>query len=435
MENRSFPIKSATVCPLKWEWSTLFLYMGTTNSCHRTSLSYLEPGEIANFHNTPEKLRQRNIMLKGEWPQRGTGCEYCRDIEDAGGMSDRTTNLELCKVDPEYSKLIPVELFNKTEYVKVTPTILEVYFTNRCNMSCIYCGPDFSTQWLHENKIYGQPEHHTTRLNWEKSKTLDQEYDERLKEFWKWLSTYYKHLRMFNVLGGEPLYQKETEDAIKFWYDHPNPELHLKITSNLKVNQSKFRYIIKELSRLYYRKKCKSVGIIASLDCWGPEAEYIRTGFDFKTWQDNFEDLIFKNQWANVSINSTINALSIKTMAELIRKVNYWNKKRSQIHTNINKTSSLSIVFNLLQGPQFMHAGIFPKGFFDNEFTEIISILPNESNWESANLTYMQGLWKVIEAKEYDPKLILKLKEFLNEMDRRRGTNWREIFPWLVETK
>jgi len=308
-----------------------------------------------------------------------------------------------------------------------------VYFTNRCNMSCIYCGPDFSTQWLLENRKHGVLNHHMKRLQWERAEVLDREYSERLETFWKWLTANHHHLKMFNVLGGEPFYQSETIDAIKFWYDHPNPDLHVKITSNLKVSPGKFRDILGELNKLYTGKKCKSVGIIASLDCWGPQAEYIRTGLDLKNWQTNFEHLIFENPWANVSINCTMNALSIKTMPDLIRKVNEWNKKRDVIIKDQPNASSLTIVFNLLQGPAFMHAGIFREGFFDNEFNHIITLLPARNRWELANVEYMKGLWRVIDAKEYNPAFISELKNYLDEMDRRRLTNWKEVFPWLME--
>lgn len=372
-------------------------------------------------------------MLNGNWPERGNGCEYCKDIEDAGGMSDRTTNIALSNTDEEYQKLVPVELLQNPLATHITPSILEVYFTNRCNMSCIYCGPDFSTQWLNENNKYGQPEHHGTRLNWEKAHVLNSQYEERLAEFWKWLGANYLSLKMFNILGGEPFYQRETEEAIKFWYDNPNPDLHLKITSNLKVSPDKFRYIIKELGKLHTHRKCKSVGIIASLDCWGPEAEYIRTGLDLNAWQPNFEYLIYENLWANVSINSTMNALSIKTMPQLVRNVNEWNRQRDILIGGREGYSQLTLVFNLLQGPAFMHAGIFREGFFDNEFNDIVSLLPARNNWEQANVTYMTGLRRVIDAKEYNPAQIQQLKEFLHELDRRRGTNWQQVFPWLVD--
>jgi organic radical activating enzyme len=406
--------------------------MGTTNSCHRTALSQLSPAETGNFHNTTEKINQRRLMLNGGWPERGKGCEYCRDIEDAGGMSDRTTNLKLCGSDPEYRKLIPAELLRDPKLLEVTPTILEVYFTNRCNMSCIYCGPDFSTQWLAENKQYGRLEHHGARLNWDRAKVLDAEYQTRLTEFWKWLETHHATLKMFHILGGEPFYQQETLDSIKFWYDHPNPDLHLKIVSNLKVPPGKFRKILRELKTLHSDNKCKSVGIVASLDCWGKQAEYIRTGLDLTNWQQNFEHLIYENTWANVSINSTMNALSIQTMPDLIRKVNTWNEIRDGIIGHRQDTPSLNIVFNLLQGPEFMHAGIFREGFFDESFRQIVHLLPARNDWELANIEYMKGLWKVIDAKPHNPNFIGQLKGYLDEMDRRRDTNWHEVFPWLT---
>lgn len=394
----------------------------------------MEPEQTATFHNTAEKIRQREIMLNGGWPERGNGCEYCRDIESAGGMSDRLTNLKLLDIDAEYKKLIPQELFNNPAAVSTTPTMLEVYYTNRCNMSCIYCGPNFSTKWLKENELYGSMDHHANSVDPEKAKKLDMEYQQRLTSFWGWLEKNYKSLRIFNILGGEPFYQAETEDTIRFLYDHPNPELNLKITSNLKVGKEKFRYLIQELKKLHTQNKCRSVGIIASLDCWGREIEYIRHGLNLNAWLENYEYLVYHNAWANVSINCTINALSVKSMADLLRNFKQWQEKRTKINSYMKNIPQLSIVFNLLQGPRFMHAGIFPKGFFDEAFNEIISLLPNRNHWEKANVEYMEGIWKTIDSAPYNPALIQSLKLFLDEIDRRRKGNWRETFPWLTLT-
>lgn len=107
-------------------------------------------------------------------------------------------------------------------------------------------------------------------------------------------------------------------------------------------------------------------------------------------------------------------------------------RKRDGIIATRSDASSLNIVFNLLQGPDFMHAGIFRPGFFDDDFRQIADLLPNRNEWESANIAYMHGLWKVIDAKPYNPFYIEKLKAYLTEMDRRRGTRWPETFPWLI---
>ena len=43
----------------------------------------------------------------------------------------------------------------------------------------------------------------------------------------------------------------------------------------------------------------------------------------------------------------------------------------------------------------------------------------------------MQGIANDILKAEINKTEILKLKTFLDEKDRRRGTNWKQIFPWL----
>lgn len=430
----TFPVKSETACLLKWGWSTLFLYTGKSNSCHRTSLSELSAEGIAKFHNTPAKLEQRRIMLEGGWPERGNGCEYCLDIETAGGMSDRKTNLAMLEVSDDFQELIPPELLVDPAALEVTPTMLEVYFTNRCNMACVYCGPNYSTLWVSENKRFGTPDHHGgSGVNWTTAQSLDREYPEKLRQFWQWMEEHSGSLRMFHVLGGEPFYQDETEQTIRFWYDHPNPRLHLKIFSNLKVDQEKLRYLMGEMKKLRDERRCKSVGIIASLDCWGPEQEYVRSGLNLSDWAQRYEYIIFEHPWANVSINSTVNALSIKTMPELLRRVRAWDERRQRMFDGVPGVEQLSLVFNMLLGPPFMHAGIFPEGFFDAEFREIVALLPSRSQWEQANVEYMKGIWSTVNATLHDPGLIAALKGFLDEMDRRRQTDWRLTFPWLAE--
>jgi hypothetical protein len=371
-------------------------------------------------------------MLEGRWPERGDGCEYCSDIEAAGGMSDRKTNLALLEADDDFVQLIPPELFANPTAVEVTPTMLEVYFTNRCNMSCVYCGPNYSTLWVGENKRFGTPHHHESSVNWKRAEDLDREYPDRIRQFWQWMEAHSASLRMFHVLGGEPFYQKETEDAIRFWRDHPNPNLHLKIFSNLKVEPEKLAFLVQELKKLRSTGCCKSVGIIASLDCWGREQEYVRWGLNLQDWSARYEYLIFEHPWLNVSINSTINALSVKTMPELLRRVLLWDMRRGEKYGGHDGIEQLSLVFNMLMGPPFMHAGIFPSGFFDAEFEEIVSLLPSRNPWETANVEYMHGIWKRVNATPYNAELIASLKGFLDEMDHRRQTNWRNVFPWLT---
>ena len=134
------------VCLWKWTWSTIRLMEGTTNSCHRVKSDKLSPDTYKDFHNTPTKLQHREKMQKGIWP--GDGCEYCKNIEDSGGLSDRK------EVNSD-TLFAPVELKENPNAVNLTPKIVEVYFNNLCNLNCIYCSGKYSTLWEAEENKFG----------------------------------------------------------------------------------------------------------------------------------------------------------------------------------------------------------------------------------------------------------------------------------------
>ena len=121
MAKKIFPIRTATSCQLKWNWSTLYLNGSTTASCHRTSFSDLTSENFNDFHNTPGKIQDREDMLAGRWPEKH--CGYCKNIEDQGGISDRIRQLAIPDLVPP-----EVDSGNLTA-THVTPQIVEVFFS------------------------------------------------------------------------------------------------------------------------------------------------------------------------------------------------------------------------------------------------------------------------------------------------------------------
>ena len=146
MSDKFFPIKTETACQLKWNWSTLFLNTGVTKSCHRTAESVLTPENFFNFHNTELKLSDRRRMLEGQWPEHS--CSYCREIEEAGGVSDRLRQVSI-------PNLVPPELDADPSAINISPTIVEVFFNNACNMGCLYCSSKLSSTIETENRKFG----------------------------------------------------------------------------------------------------------------------------------------------------------------------------------------------------------------------------------------------------------------------------------------
>lgn len=424
-----FPIKSATACLLKWTWSTVFIHTQTTSSCHRVDQDDITLENFDSFHNTPRKIAAREKMLKGEWP--GAGCEYCKKIEDAGGMSDRQLQLQLMDFD------VPKELTDNPAATSVTPTMLEVYFSNVCNMGCLYCGSRFSSLWEAENNRFGQ--FIKTTRPWTKIKPImvldnvsanGDHYEDLVDKFFAWLENNYKSITKLHILGGEPFHQlAELERCIDFYDTHPNPELSFGIITNLKVAPAKFQQVINKLLRLKNESKIGSVSITGSIDSWGAPAEYVRYGLDLTEYTANIEYLLDKE--VTVCVNSAINSLGIKTMPALVEKINYWNSIRKK--NDKNWQHPIYWTFMTVQPHLHLCPDIFDKELFQDDFDKVIALMPTENEFQQHSKEHMIGIAKQVAATSKDRDKVDTLKEYLDEMDSRRNTNWKEVFPWLID--
>lgn len=400
MSTKVFPIKTATACQLKWVWSTIYLTTGFTASCHRTNLHKFDY-DTFNFHNTPEKIQDRETMLQGQWPKQG--CEYCRNIELADGASDRITNLNFWDFDP------PKELQTDPLATVVTPRILEIYFNNTCNLKCTYCGPDFSSLWANELE----------KFDGIKFKINDQ-FESNKQKLFHWLSKNINELHQLNVLGGEPLYQEEFDQLLDILEEVPAPGLTLTFFSNLAVAQDKLIQKINRIEKLKNQGHIKRLIITASLDCWGAEAEFARFPLDLNTWEKNFNYILPKD-WITITIGSTITPLTIKTLYVLMAKINEWNKQRPVYWYG-----------NSVNNPDCMVIDIFGD-IFKEDFDRAIGYMPNILPEHQLVRNYLIGIQKQSGNTGINLTRIEKLYTMLETFDQKRNTKWRNIYPWLVE--
>jgi len=408
MSSKYFPIKTDTACQLKWTWSTILLYSSQTNSCHRVGTSLLTPDNFDRFHNTEKKLDDRRLMLDGKWPS--GGCEYCRDIEESGGQSDRQFQLQI-------PNLVPPELDSDPTAIDVTPRILEVYLDNICNMSCIYCCDGFSSRIQKENERFG--EFHKGGIEIKNVSPQAKDFDQIIEKFWSWMEKNYHHLRRFHILGGEPFYQQSFERCLKFLETHSNPDLEFNIISNLKVGESRLHNYIERIKRIVADRKIKRFDLTCSIDCWGEEQEYIRHGINLDDWKKNF-DYVANQKWIYLNVNQTITGLGVKTIPQLIDFINTYKSWRDIGH-----------YFMSCVNRPHLYPGIFGKGFFDKDMEKVLASM-KEDTWQEKNAKkMMKGLLLEWNSHERDDSKIKDLTIFLDEIDRRRNLEWRKVFPWL----
>lgn len=387
------------VCLWKWTWSTIRLMEGTTNSCHRVKSDKLSSDTYKDFHNTPTKLQHREKMQKGIWP--GDGCEYCKNIEDSGGLSDRK------EVNSD-TFFAPVELKENPNAVNLTPKIVEVYFNNLCNLNCIYCSGKYSTLWEAEENKFGLK-------NNSKLQEAKKQYPQMLEKHWEWMKENAVNIAEYRILGGEPFFQPELEENIKFFLNNPCPNTKFIIFSNLKIKNDRMRKLLDKVIELKKINHIAGFKIVCSFDCWGAEQEYIRTGLNLNQWEENFLTLLHDYPSIDMHIHGTLISLTMQTLPMLCEKIAQWNNIRHITHT-----------INFVNNQPYMDVGIFPNGFFDNEFNKCI-----ELHNDSKTIQFLQGYKDKINNQKYDPNKIKKLKTTLDDIDKRRGTNWKTLWPWL----
>jgi organic radical activating enzyme len=405
--SKYFPIKTATSCRTKWAWSTIHLTKGTTSSCCKASTS--EIGEdFDNFHNTKKKIQSRQIMLEGRWP--GDGCQACENIELSGGFSDR-------QLQNQIPEIYPIELDSDPTAVEVSPSILEVFFSNTCNLKCVYCSPQFSSAIQAENiKFNGSI---LPGMNFE---YIDNQYQTLVPKFWKWFSKNSQMLQRLQLLGGEPFLQKDVLKVIDYLNQTPHSDLELNIVTNLSIPTAQLSKTLLSLSDSKKNNSIKRIDIQASVDSWGAEQEYVRYGFDSELFENNMLKMISLDSF-RIGLLSTVNSLSINAMPDLCKKYLEWNKLQP-VFWYMHLVRPIDSVLNPL---------FFEYSVFEQSINRILEQLPNET-WDD-KLTYdtFAGIAQLLEKKcSNDVEQQTRLVKYLTENDRRRNTDWKKTFPWLV---
>lgn len=422
--NKVFPIRTESACLLKWAWSTVYFNSGTSASCHRTEKYAIPADNFASFHNLPEKIAARNTMLAGAWPS--AGCEYCKNVEDSRGLSDRQSTLQ-----QDTGWLVPPELDTDSATTEVTPTILEVYFKNTCNMKCVYCGPHHSSLWEEENRKFGDSFH--TRTFDIKQAQHNDHYDQMVADLWRYLDDddRYKTIKRYHILGGEPFLMTELDDSIEFWRTHANPDLIFSVITNLNIPTARFEKYLQQFKKLVLSNKIWKLQITASLDCWDSEQEYVRYGLDLAQWQRNFE-LLLNQPWISLSINSAISALTIKSLPKLLERINEWNTKQTATATWFQREwAAEPIIHSFNTSGEFDNPYLFDGAVFADDFKQILELMPDTTPTQQAQRKAMQGIATTSLASTNNVNQIDKLKKYLTTLDQRRNTDWRAHFAWL----
>jgi organic radical activating enzyme len=439
---------SSSYCVAKWQQVTIHLATGQTHSCHHPATHHIPLEEIAvnpsALHNTKFKKQQRKLMLEG---QRPSECDYCWRAEDSPGdhFSDRVHK----SADPKWGKPFLKESAAMPWDADVTPAYVEVSFSNVCNFGCAYCSPDISSTIMQEAKRYGPVKLDGGRLDRDIIKLEQQgrmpiptrEHNPYIDAFWAWWPTLYDKLRVFRITGGEPLLAKDTFKVLDWIIAHPNSKLDLAINSNLGVDEKILKEFLEKVNYIQQNKLVKSLKIYTSCDTWGQQAEYIRTGLNYKQWYRTLWDITLRYPALSITVMVTFNLLSIPRFESFLRDM-LALRRSPTVSVNNSGMRGIGLDFPYLRHPRYLSSLIADPYMLVMLDRSIQFMRHNTATFQQVDyhdgfypheVENLQRVYNIASA-EWQGSLENQISRrdfylYITEHDRRNATDFKTVFP------
>ena len=238
------------------------------------------------------------------------------------------------------------------------------------------------------------------------------------------------------MTGGEPMMDHNTYKVFQYVIDHPKEDLHLNITSNMcppdeKLKQKYFNM----LQTICLQEKVEHVMQFVSVDTYGKQAEYIRHGLDYSRMMDNVDEFLERIPHRNsITFIITYNNLSVTGLGALLEEIRQLRKKHSKDYQRV------WFDIPLLRQPAWQQITLLPEAYQEihKSNIEMMQKLSGEEegygafkDFEIQKMLRNLAYWKKnADASKQQKK---NFYAFFNEHDRRRGTNFLNVFPEMEE--
>jgi MoaA/NifB/PqqE/SkfB family radical SAM enzyme len=375
LTNRNF-------CPMPWT-GLMYNVDGNVKNCIRSAglIGNLKDNTIKEILHSDINLDTQQRMLNN---QPGKNCHTCYDIEgNKTGfdiISDRIFYIRELKQ-------VPLDTYQPDQHDLHT---IDVRWTNLCNFSCVYCGPQFSSRWadeLDEPVIRPNPA--------------------QLEQFKQYIFDHASTLKHVYMAGGEPLLMKENLELLEL-LQKTNPDVNLRINTNLSKTDTRVFDQICEFPNVHWT---------VSVETMADEFEYIRYGGHWTDFLENLEKI--KQLDHKISFNMLWFLLNYRSVFDCVDHL-----KSLGFHNN-------SFIIGALLTPEYLNIRHLPKNVLQllkREIQQRISDRPGyllEDSYKNM-LSYIEQPFE---------KDLVRSFEKIKTMDQRRGVDSSKIFTELYKLK
>ena len=347
-------------------------HRGVSLCCINPDKHQIKPSELWNG-----SVRQ-TALTNMERENKIKGCDVCYNNEDKKTPSSRMFY-------NSYKELKSKKL----------PTMLDLDFSNFCNLKCVMCSAERSSEWA---KDVGKD------ISTVSKETIDD------------LLSISDEVTEITIQGGEPSIMREYEYYFEL-LDEKNiiKNINLQVITNATNVNSKFYNLL---------KKFKSVRLSVSIDAFGKANDYIRWPSNFDQIEKNLIKMSELKNTVRVEILNSLNTLSLFNYKDFL----LWCKKIEKIYNE--KEKYFGLVPMKVIGPLKYNPFVAPmalKEKYINEVKEFLGEhnLKGNSNFKTEILMIVHRLKNSIENKD----AIEQMRSTIEQLDAQRSSKITDYIP------
>lgn len=370
--------------------------------------------KIETFFNSDYMRNVRKNMINDvQVPD----CKGCYDEEAAGGISQRQVyTKEWIEKDPSIAETI---LQSEHNGYMVEPKVkyFDFRFGNMCNLKCRSCGPINSIQILKDAREIEDPnKRNFFMFNEQAIDNINDWYQTPM--FMENFKNQEENIRQIYFTGGEPTIIEQNYNILQDLVDKGKaPHVSLIFSTNMTNIQDKFIKLIQQFEKVTFLASCEGYGHIH---------EYLRFPANWNIFEKNVRRLA-QMDYNKVVLMCTPVVQSVNLA--YIDQFFEWIENLNQEHGH-NRIVTLPIVLTF---PRHLDLEILPYDMKQRALAKIEALVARTPRLQ--NSIHFMGRLNMIRDKcnkdSYDPKQLIKFREYTKMLDKHRGQSLAQTNPEL----